>query len=141
MSSPTALNNVTTSTTSSTEPIKPSARRSSTKPVWTVERIRALGAATNLTTAASILGISRSQAYRLVATGTFPAPVIKAGSRIIVPVAALLRLLLIDGHTPETAPGSGRLDHPAEASVDALSTHPADYTRHRWRTRPAFRRR
>src|SRR6266540_3515766 len=63
------------------------------RPAWTVEQIRALGAATNLATAAAILGIGRSQAYRLVAAGQFPAPVIRAGTRVVVPVAGLLRLL------------------------------------------------
>jgi hypothetical protein len=64
--------------------------------VWTVERIRALGVTTTLATTASVLGISRSQAYRLAATGQFPIPLIRAGSRIIVPVAALLYLLQPD---------------------------------------------
>jgi hypothetical protein len=49
--------------------------------VWTLDRVRALGLTTTLTTAAAILGISRSQAYRLAATGTFPVPLIRAGIR------------------------------------------------------------
>ncbi|WP_243715831.1 AlpA family transcriptional regulator [Micromonospora sp. KC207] len=69
--------------------------------VWTVDRVRALGVTATLATAASVLGISRSQAYRLAATDTFPAPLIRAGSRIIVPVAGLLHLLLPhDGSAP-----------------------------------------
>ncbi|MEW2474693.1 hypothetical protein AB0875_12975 [Micromonospora gifhornensis] len=99
---------------------------------WTVERIHALGAATTLPTAAAVLGISRSQAYRLAATDTFPAPLIRAGTRIIVPVAGLLRLLLLDNNTP--TPGDGRrLDSAPVASVDATTPPPADYHRHRWR--------
>ncbi|GGL88451.1 hypothetical protein [Micromonospora yangpuensis] len=97
---------------------------------WTAERIRALGAATTLPTAAAVLGISRSQAYRLAATDTFPAPLIRAGSRIIVPVAGLLRLLLLDHPTP---PADRRLDAGGMSSVDATTPPPADYTRHRWR--------
>ncbi|MFI7216480.1 helix-turn-helix transcriptional regulator [Micromonospora maritima] len=96
---------------------------------WTIERIRALGVTTTLATTASVLGISRSQAYRLAATNQFPIPLIRAGSRIIVPVAALLRLLQPD---PVTA-GGGRLDTDAKVSVDALTPPPADSTRHRWR--------
>nr|WP_018586445.1 hypothetical protein [Salinispora arenicola] len=63
--------------------------------VWTIERIRALGVTTTLATTASVLGISRSQAYRLAATDQFPVPLIRAGSRIIVPVAGLFQLLLV----------------------------------------------
>ena len=97
--------------------------------VWTVERIRALGVTTTLATTASVLGISRSQAYRLAATDQFPLPLIRAGSRIIVPVAALLHLL-----QPDPAPtGGGRLDAGAKVSVDARTPPPADSTRHRWR--------
>ena len=101
--------------------------------VWTIDQVRALGATTTLTTAASILGISRSQAYRLAATGTFPTPIIRAGRRAIVPVAGLLRLLLADTPDPAPAPDGRRLDPRAESSVDATTTPPADYTRHRWR--------
>lgn len=97
--------------------------------VWTIERIRALGVTTSLATTASVLGISRSQAYRLAATNQFPLPLIRAGSRIIVPVAALLHLL-----QPEpNGTGGGRLDAGAKVSVDAMTPPPADSTRHRWR--------
>ncbi|MET8304719.1 hypothetical protein [Micromonospora sp. NPDC005211] len=97
--------------------------------VWTVERVRALGVTTTLATTASVLGISRSQAYRLAATGQFPLPLIRAGSRIIVPVAALLDLLQPD----PSVTGGGRLDAGAKVSVDATTPPPADSTRHRWR--------
>ncbi|WP_018720269.1 hypothetical protein [Salinispora fenicalii] len=103
---------------------------------WTAERIRALGAATTLPTAAAVLGMSRSQAYRLAATDTFPAPVIRAGTRIIVPVAGLLRLLLLDpSTTPDPDDGRG-LDPTPVPSVDATTPPPADYTHHRWRRHP-----
>ncbi|MEU1683954.1 hypothetical protein [Micromonospora sp. NPDC005707] len=97
--------------------------------VWTVEGIRALGVTTTLATTASVLGISRSQAYRLAATDQFPLPLIRAGSRIIVPVAALLQLLELD----PAATGGGRLEAAAKVSVDAMTPPPADSTRHRWR--------
>lgn len=104
---------------------------SGTREVWTVDRLCALGVTTTLTTAASVLGISRSQAYRLAATDTFPVPLIRAGTRIIVPTAALLRLLLHDA----PAHGQRRLDPGRKPSVDATTTPPADYAHHRWRPR------
>jgi len=110
------------------------ASASSARQVWTVDRLRALGVTTTLTTAASILGISRSQAYRLAATDTFPVPLIRAGTRIIVPTAGLLRLLLPDDNTPP-ALGRQRLDPRRESSVDATTTPPADCTHQRWRPR------
>ncbi|AVT30225.1 hypothetical protein C6361_12785 [Plantactinospora sp. BC1] len=101
--------------------------------VWTEERLRALGVTTTLATAASVLGISRSQAYRLAATDTFPIPLIRAGTRIIVPVAGLLQLLLLE--SPALAADDRRLDPVGEASVDATTRPPADSARHRWRHR------
>ncbi|MER7889420.1 hypothetical protein ABTX15_06325 [Micromonospora sp. NPDC094482] len=108
-------------------------RAASTLPgeVWTVDRVRALGVTTTLATAASILGVSRSQAYRLAATDAFPAPLIRAGNRIIVPVAGLLQLLLLDSPAPTN--GGRRLDPDVKVSVDATTPPPADSTRHRWR--------
>jgi hypothetical protein len=106
--------------------------------VWTVQRIRALGAATSLPTAAEILGIGRTLAYELVATGRFPTPVIRAGTRVIVPVAPLLELLHADpdnageddaGCTDPEYPG-GRLEHRGPQRVDATATDPADSRRH-----------
>ncbi|MFY1633586.1 hypothetical protein ACN27F_09930 [Solwaraspora sp. WMMB335] len=122
--------NPNTTSTRDTRPTNPN-RPAGT--AWTAERIRALGAATTLPTAAAVLGISRSQAYRLAAADTFPTPVIRAGTRIIVPVAGLLRLLLLD-----TTPDDGRrLDPAPEPSVDATTPPPADYHHHhRWRRHP-----
>ncbi|MGW3614521.1 helix-turn-helix transcriptional regulator [Micromonospora sp. NPDC005163] len=122
MNSPTNPANQTTRTTTgnTTAP--------SVGQVWTIERIRALGVTTTLATTASVLGISRSQAYRLAATDQFPIPLIRAGSRIIVPVAALLHLLQPD---PDAA--GGGLEADAKVSVDAMTQPPADSTRHRWR--------
>jgi len=94
-----------------------------THTVWTVDRITALGVTTDLATAASILGIGRSAAYELAAHGRFPAPIIRAGSRIIVPVAGLRNVLLID-----TTTVGGRLDPVAGSSVHG-TTPPADSTR------------
>ncbi len=70
---------------------------------WTPQRIRDLGPVTDVPTAGAILGLSRSAAYDLAATGRFPVPLIRAGSRYRVPVPALLALL----HIPlEPAAGS-----------------------------------
>jgi hypothetical protein len=102
--------------------------------VWTVDRVRALGVTTTLGTAASVLGISRSQAYRLAAINAFPTPVIRVGTRIVVPVLGLLNLVLVDPH-PDLEPGDRRLDPDPESSVDATTRPPADYTDHRWRHR------
>ena len=58
--------------------------------VWTADAIRALGPFTTLQTAAAIFGLSKTHAYDLAATGTFPIPVLKIGHRYRVPVAAIL---------------------------------------------------
>ena len=67
--------------------------------VWTTERVRALGAVTDMATAATLLGISRTLAYQLAKDGQFPVPVIKVGRRYRVPIPGLLTLLNLD--TPE----------------------------------------
>ena len=59
-----------------------------------MDEIRALGAATDLVTAASVLRIGRTKAYQLARTNTFPVPVIRIGHRqYLVAVTHLLRLL------------------------------------------------
>jgi predicted DNA-binding transcriptional regulator AlpA len=72
--------------------------------VWTAQRIHALGPITDIPTAAAILGISRSLGYQLAHHDRFPVPIIRAGQRYIVPVAALLAAL----HIPQ--PDSTRSD-------------------------------
>ena len=92
------------------------------------ERLRTLGLTTTLTTAASVLGISRSHAYRLAADGAFPAPLIRVGTRhVVVPVAGLIQVLLPDDGT-NPAPDEQPLDPSPDSSVDATTTPPADYT-------------
>jgi excisionase family DNA binding protein len=52
--------------------------------------------------AAQILGLGRNQAYEAAAAGQIPT--IRIGKRILVPIAALNRMLGIDGaKTPEAA--------------------------------------
>ncbi len=63
------------------------------RPVWTEADIRALGAVTDLPTAASIFGIGRAQAYELAKNDDFPVPVIRVGARYRVAVAGILAAL------------------------------------------------
>lgn len=71
---------------------------------WTHERILALGSATDIDTAAQILGIGRTLAYQLAKDGEFPVPIFRAGRLYRVPVAGLLALLRW-GEQP--GPGTG----------------------------------
>ena len=82
--------------------------------VWTIKKIKALGVVTDVVTAGDILGIGRSVTYELVRSGTFPAPLIPVGTRHVVPVAGLLRVL--------------RLDHATDPSVH-VHTRAADSSR------------
>ena len=86
---------------------------------WTGQRIRQLGAVTDLPTAAAIFGLSRTLAYELARTGGFPVPVIRAGTRYRVPVAAILHTLRLDNtdHAGIATAGAG-LDPPAGPSLD-----------------------
>lgn len=78
--------------------------------VWTPQRVRALGAVTDLPTAARIFGLGRALAYELARNGEFPVPIIRVGSRYRVPVAPILTTL----HLPD----SGDLTTSAQPSVD-----------------------
>ena len=53
------------------------------------DEIDALGVATDLRTAARALGVSASQGYALVKANAFPVPVVRVGSRIVVPTEGL----------------------------------------------------
>ena len=76
-------------TSAATDPTHPNAGEQ----VWTDERIRALGAVTDVPTAAAIFNISRSTAYELVQLHAFPVPVLRIGSRYRVPVAPIIAAL------------------------------------------------
>ena len=69
---------------------------------WTEDAIRALGARTDVETAGSIFGLSRTQTYEAIKAGRFPVEVVRVGRRIIVPVAPIRRLLVLD--TDEAGP-------------------------------------
>ncbi|WP_282947839.1 helix-turn-helix transcriptional regulator [Cellulomonas endometrii] len=66
-----------------------------TSRVWTADDVRALGVRTDLETAASVLSLGRTTAYRLARAGEFPVPVLRLGTRYVVPVAPLLALLSV----------------------------------------------
>ena len=63
------------------------------KRVWTVAEVRDLGTVTDIETAASVLGIGRTTAYRLARSKTFPVPVLRVGHRYVVAVETLLKAL------------------------------------------------
>jgi hypothetical protein len=68
---------------------------------WTPEAIQALGAFTDLQTAAQIFGLAASTAYALARRGQFPVPVIRAGTQYRVPVQPILAAL---NPTPDQPP-------------------------------------
>lgn len=59
----------------------------------TREELDALGVSTDLRTAARALGLGASTAYQLASEGKFPVPVLRAGSRYIVPTSGLREAL------------------------------------------------
>jgi hypothetical protein len=61
--------------------------------VWSIDDIRALGAVTDLRTAARILGLSANTAYALAQRDAFPVPLIRAGGQYRVSVQAILAVL------------------------------------------------
>ncbi len=81
---------------------------------WTAEEVRALGVQTDVETAGSIFGLSRTQAYAAVKKGVFPVGVIRIGRRYLVPTAPILRLLGLEPDRPTA-------DRPLERS-DAVGT-------------------
>jgi len=91
---------------------------------WTEDRLRDLGVVTDLPTAAKVFGLGRALAYQLARDGTFPVPVLCAGKRYRVPVAAILAALHLapapDSTAAEaaTAAPSGDSIAPAWSGVD-----------------------
>ncbi len=66
---------------------------------WTADEVRALGARTDLVTAASVLGIGRTKAHELARVDALGVPVLRLGTRYVVPVAPLLALLRLPPDT------------------------------------------
>ena len=75
--------------------------------VWCLDRIRALGAVTDLRTAADILGLSANTAYALAQRDAFPVPVIRAGGQYRVSVQAILAVLDTPPPNPPPPPQTG----------------------------------
>ncbi|OZV72320.1 DNA-binding protein [Micromonospora echinospora] len=78
----------------------PAESAATSSPVWTVERIRALGAVTDIATVGEIFGMSRSSAYDLARRDRLPVPVLRVGSRYRVSVAAILTALGVPSEPP-----------------------------------------
>jgi excisionase family DNA binding protein len=68
------------------------------------EALRRLPVVVDLVTAAVVLGIGRTTAYEMVRTGRWPTKVLRLGTRIRVPTAALRELLDVSTGEPEVAP-------------------------------------
>lgn len=97
--------------------------------VWTEQRIRALGAITDLPTAGRIFGLGRAMSYELARTGQFPVPVIRVGARYKVPVAGILTILglrtgLRTSGDLTSAPNQSVDHHDEISSPDQLHTDP-----------------
>jgi hypothetical protein len=73
---------------------------------WSIERIRALGAVTDVPTAGKIFHLSRSTAYDLAKRDAFPVPVLRVGTRYRVPVAGILTALGVPPVTPPDQPST-----------------------------------
>ncbi|GLY04998.1 DNA-binding protein [Actinoplanes sp. NBRC 101535] len=91
--------------------------------VWTEDRIRALGAVTDLPTAARIFGLGRSLAYDLARDGRFPAPVIRAGTRYRIPVAGILTVLGLSAGCDLTRSAMRSVDHHGGIRTTAADDH------------------
>jgi excisionase family DNA binding protein len=65
-------------------------------PAWSRDRLAELGVTTDLMTAARMLGIGRTTAYKLARTGTFPVPAVRIGRNYRIPVARVVELLGLD---------------------------------------------
>lgn len=90
-----------------------------TRRIWTEPEIRALGVRTDVETAGSILGLSRTQSYLAVRSDRFPVPVLRVGRRLVVPVGPIRRLLQIDEAGPApTSPAPQTNTPPAKDAND-----------------------
>ena len=62
-------------------------------PPLTFDELHALPTVVDLMTAARALGIGRTKAYQLAATGAFPVRIIRVGAAYHVPTPELLKVL------------------------------------------------
>ncbi|MEV8609498.1 helix-turn-helix domain-containing protein [Amycolatopsis sp. NPDC051373] len=65
-------------------------------PAWSREKLATLGVTIDLMTAARMLGIGRTTAYKLARTGTFPVPAVRVGRSYCIPVVRVIELLGLD---------------------------------------------
>lgn len=59
----------------------------------TEAEVDALGVSTDIQSACKAIGISKSAGYQAAKNGTFPCPVVRVGSRYVVPTAGLKAVL------------------------------------------------
>lgn len=111
-------------TTHDIDPTETSSTPASGGGVWTEERIRALGAITDLPTAGRVFGLGRALSYDLARTGDFPVPVLRVGARYKVPVAGILTALGLSPTSGDLTLGGMRsVDHQDEiSSIDPPHT-------------------
>lgn len=88
--------------------------------VWTREGVLALGVRTDVETAGSIFGLSRTQAYEAVNAERFPVPTFRIGRRVVVPVAPIVQLLGLDA---AGAPSPGADEQTARADEGSNTSH------------------
>lgn len=65
--------------------------------------LAALPAVLDVGTAAKIMGLSRTAAYELIRTDTWPTPVFRLGRLIRIPTAPILELLGVEAGFPKSA--------------------------------------
>lgn len=98
------------------------AERPDVNKVWTRGEVIALGVRTDVETAGSIFGLSRTQAYEAVNHDRFPVPTFRIGRRVVVPVAPIVRLLGLD--TEAAGPPSAAAASEQTAQADERSDEP-----------------
>ncbi|OHV21212.1 hypothetical protein BBK14_08015 [Parafrankia soli] len=81
---------------SPSEPYGRHTTRKTRRGQWTVSQLRALPATTDVETAGSILGMGLWKSRALIRDGQFPVPVIRHGSRYVVPTRPILALLDVE---------------------------------------------
>lgn len=94
--------------------------------IWLPDEVLALGVRTDVGTAGSILGLSRTQAYEAVNAGRFPVETFRIGRRIVVPTAPIIRLLGLAPPLPPAPPPP-----PARAPQPATDLNPGAGTIYR----------
>lgn len=91
------------------------------RPVWTEEKIRALGVRTDLVTACQIVyGCGKNRAWEMFHADQLDFPAVRCGRRVVVPVAPLLALMFIGSETnsdPGHHPRAAATNHDVPAPI------------------------